>query len=88
MRTVILSSIVLIALVAPATFSLAQDSGADVAEIARNLQDPLANINVPIEKTTIDLILNRYPSNHLNKLVLSVSVFSIKARRTPCDYAF
>lgn len=45
MRKKAISLFLLIALAAPVTFSLAQESGGDdAAEMARKLQDPLANI--------------------------------------------
>jgi hypothetical protein len=50
----ILLLIVLITLVAPATVSLAEDSGTGAAEMARKLQDPLANIKAVMTDNDIN----------------------------------
>ena len=44
MRKKILSLLLLVALASPATISLAEEQGGGAAEMARKLQDPLANI--------------------------------------------
>ena len=49
----ILSLFFLIALVAPTTISLAEEKGGGAAEMARKLQDPLANIKAIMTDNTI-----------------------------------
>lgn len=53
MRKKILSLFLLIALAAPTTISLAEEKGGGAAEMARKLQDPLANIKAIMTDNTI-----------------------------------